>query len=60
MSSLYARWQRGELTPEEIAEQNDFFRAWMEKCSSRPPVGVDVRARMPVGRVLERVRIVRR
>jgi hypothetical protein len=24
-------WQRGELTPEEIAEQNDFFRAWIEK-----------------------------
>jgi hypothetical protein len=27
----YALWQRRELTPEEIAEQNDFFRAWIEK-----------------------------
>jgi len=28
---LYARWQRRELTPEEIAEQNHLFRAWIEK-----------------------------
>jgi DNA invertase Pin-like site-specific DNA recombinase len=33
---LYARWQRRELTPEEIAEQNDFFRAWIEKVVVSP------------------------
>jgi hypothetical protein len=33
---LYARWQRRELSPEEIAEQNDFFRAWIEKVVVSP------------------------
>jgi len=33
---------RRELTPEEIAEQNDFSRAWIENV-----VGVDVGAMIP-------------
>lgn len=33
---LYARWHRREPTPEEIAEQNDFFRAWIEKVVVSP------------------------
>jgi hypothetical protein len=44
---LAGGWHRRELTPEEIAEQNVFFRAWIEKVVVSPPVGVDVRARTP-------------
>lgn len=33
---LYARWHRRELTPEAIAERNDFFRAWIEKVVVSP------------------------
>ncbi len=33
---LYARWQHRELTAEEIAEQNDSFRAWIEKVVVSP------------------------
>jgi hypothetical protein len=35
-TQVYALWQRGELTPEEVTEQNDFFRAWIEKVVISP------------------------
>jgi hypothetical protein len=43
---LYARLQRRELTPEETAKQNDLSGLGSRRWSSRPPVGVGVRARM--------------
>jgi hypothetical protein len=33
---LAGGWHRRELTPEEIAEQNDFFRAWIEEVVVSP------------------------
>lgn len=36
VEDFLARWQRRELTPDEVAEQNDLFRAWIEKVVVSP------------------------
>jgi site-specific DNA recombinase len=35
-ADYYARWQRRELSPEEIAELNGLFRTWVEKVVVSP------------------------
>jgi len=55
---LYARWQRRELTPEEIAEQNDFFRAWIEKVVVSPALRRGRPRKGAPSDVPDRVRIV--
>jgi hypothetical protein len=44
--------------PEEVAESNDFFRAWIEKVVVSPRDGVGGRAKDGPSDVPDRVRIV--